>query len=114
MEGLGKHLGFLWGARIGMQRHRGKTGNEHDLERRIEFGGPTGELDTVHLGHHDIGQKQVVGALLDLFECAGALAEGNDGMTGALQSADQKAAHVLVVLSQNDLGHHIPGLFSTY
>jgi hypothetical protein len=33
-----------------MQRHGGKAGDEHDLERGIAFGGALGQFDSVHAG----------------------------------------------------------------
>ena len=84
------------------------------LSDRIELGRPPRQLDAVHLRHDDIGQQQVEGRLLDLLEGARAFAERDDGMAGALQRAHQKPAHILVIFSQNDLGHASPWARARY
>ena len=53
MDRLGQHLGVLRRAGIRIERHGGKTRDEHDLDVRVEFSGAASELNTVHLRHHD-------------------------------------------------------------
>ena len=61
MDRLRQHLGMLGRARIGIQRHRGEAGDEHDLDVGVELGGAAGELDAVHLRHDDVGEQQLEG-----------------------------------------------------
>ena len=88
-----------------MERHRGKAGDEHDLERGIELGGPARQFDAVHLGHDDVGQEQVEAGLLDFLEGAQALAEAGHVVAGLLQRLHQEVPHVVVVFRKQDLRH---------
>ena len=42
MDRLGQDLGVFGSAGVQIERHGGKAGDEHDLDVRIEFGGPAG------------------------------------------------------------------------
>ena len=57
--GLDSTLACFGAAEIRVERHRGKAGDEHDLDVGIEFGGAAGELDAVHFRHHDIGEQEL-------------------------------------------------------
>ena len=59
MDGLGKHLGVLGRGRIGIERHGGEAGDEHDLDVGVELGRAAGEFYPVHLRHDDIGQEEL-------------------------------------------------------
>ena len=106
MEGLGEHLGILGRLGIRVQRHGCKTGDEHDLEVRIELGGPAGQFDAVHFGHDDVGQQQREGFLTQAIIGAGAIVEGADLVAGFFQRLDQKPAHVIVVFSEENFRVH--------
>src|SRR5690348_17863782 len=48
MKRLGEHLGLLWRVRRRMQCDGRETGDEHDLERLVQFHGALGKFDAVH------------------------------------------------------------------
>src|SRR4051812_20197226 len=60
VEGLGEHLGVGCLA-AGPERDRGEAGDEHDADAGRDLRRLLGELDTVHLGHDDVGEEEVEG-----------------------------------------------------
>ena len=59
MKRFGKHFGVLGRFRRGVQCYRGKASDEHDLEGRVEGGGPFREFNAVQTGHYDVGEQEV-------------------------------------------------------
>ena len=105
MEGLGQHL------RVGrhgsvLERDRGEAGDEHDAHRRVQSRGALGKLDSVQLGHDDIGQQQVETLLLEMFERDDAAFARRHGVTGTLQRAREIFAHRAIILGKKDTNHH--------
>src|SRR5215472_12858049 len=105
MDRLGQHLGVFGRGRVGIKRHRGKAGDEHDLDVGVELGGAARELDAVHLGHHDVGEQQLERLLAQPLVGRPAVVVGNDIEAGILQRLDQEAPHVEVVFRKQDFGH---------
>lgn len=97
MEGFGQHLGVFGGMALGVQRNGGKTRDEHDLQRRIEFGGAPGKFDPVHFRHDDIGQQDVENIAFELRMGEIAPSERLDDMPCIFKSFRQKAAHGFIV-----------------
>ncbi|CDX44201.1 hypothetical protein MPLDJ20_60520 [Mesorhizobium plurifarium] len=108
VEGLRQHLGVLGRLGIGIERDRGKAGDEHHLEVGIDLGGAAGKLDAVHLGHDDVGQKQRERFLAQPLIGAGAIVEIAYLVAGAFQRLDEEAAHIVIVFRQQNACHHIP------
>ena len=73
----------------------------------IEFGGAPRQLDAVHFRHHDIGEQQIEGRLLDFLKGAGPFAKGRHMVAGLLQRLHKEAPHVVIVFCQNDLCHGV-------
>ena len=105
VDRLGKHLGVLRRTRVGIERDRGKTGDEHDLDVGIELGGAAREFDAVHLRHDDIGEQQLERLLAQTLIGGKAVVVGHDLVAGVLQRLDQEPAHVDVVFRKQDFGH---------
>ena len=97
VKGLGQHLGVLWGLRFGAERNGGKSGDEHDLQRRIEFRSAPRQLDSIHFRHDDIRQQNVEDVVLKL--CMGKIApsERRNIMSGVFQRFRQETAHRFIV-----------------
>ena len=75
MERLRQDLGILRRVIVGIERNGGETGDEHDLEVRIELARLAREFNAVHLRHDDIGQKQREGLFLQTLVGLKAVAE---------------------------------------
>lgn len=102
MEGFGEDFGIFCRAHVGVQGDSSKTGDEHNLEFGIEFAGAAGQLDAVHLWHHDIGQKESKRFLLKALEGRFTVVEGYDVMTRFGQRALKEAAHGIVVFGEQN------------
>ena len=105
MYGFRQHFGVLGRGGIGIERDRGKAGDEHDLDVGVEFGGAAREFDAVHFRHHDIGQQELVGFFPQPLIGRQAVIVGGHVKTGILQRLDQEAAHIGIVFSQQDFRH---------
>ena len=104
MEGLGEELGLGRGASA-LEGDRGKAGDEHDADRGVDRARLLGQLDPVHLGHDDVGQKQVEMGRLEQRHGLGAAADGLDFITDALQRPLQILAHRRIVFGQENSCH---------
>ena len=82
---------------VGIERDRGKPGDEHDLDIGIEFGGAARQLDAVHLRHDDIGQQQFERLFAQPLIGRQAVVVGHDLEAGILQRLDQESPHVDIV-----------------
>ena len=89
-----------------MQRHGGKAGDEHDLERGIAFGGPLGQLDTVHARHHDVGQQKIEGEALDAFPGFVAVAEKLAPLAVAVHNAGSNRPAPFLKVSAESFEQH--------
>ena len=83
-----------------MQSDGGKAGDEHDLHRRVDFGGAFGQLDAVHAGHNDVGEQQIEAEARQAFIGVFAVAEIGDLVAGADQGLRQELAQGFVVFDQ--------------
>ena len=109
MERLGQDLGLFRGIRLGVERHRGKAGDEHDLHARSHLGRLARQFDPIHDRHHDVGQQKVeTVARGQAIECLVALRERLDLVPRLFKRRGQEAAHRLVVFSQKDFRHRDP------
>ena len=103
--GLERTLAFLGAAEFGVERHRREAGDEHDLDVGIELGGAAGELDAVHLGHHDVGEQELERLLAQPLIGGKPVVVGDHVVAGVLQRLDQKAPHVGVIFGKENLRH---------
>ncbi len=71
----------------GLSATRGKAGDEHHLEVRIELGGAPCQLDAVHFGHDDIAEQQRERLLAQPLIGRFAVVERNHLVAGVLQRA---------------------------
>ena len=68
-------------------------------------GGDAGDLDPIGARHDDVGQQQVVGAVLQRPFGLHPIGAHAHAMARALQGAFQKAAQGGIVLGEEDAGH---------
>ncbi|MEY9461086.1 hypothetical protein ABH973_001499 [Bradyrhizobium ottawaense] len=64
-----------------------------------------GELDAVHLRHHDVGEQHFERLFPQPLIGGHAVVMGRDLKTGVFQRLDQETAHVVVVFSEQDFWH---------
>ncbi len=105
MDRLRQHFGVLGRAGIRIERHGGKARDEHDLDVRIEFGGPAGEFDPVHLRHDDIRQQEFERFLAQSLIGGKTVIVGNHLESSILQRLHQETPHIDIVFGKQDLGH---------
>ena len=98
-------LACLGALEIGIERHRGKAGDEHDLDIGIEFGGAARQLDAVHFRHDDVGEQELERLLAQALVRRQPVVIGHDVETGILQRLHQESAHVDIVFGKQDFGH---------
>ncbi len=108
MKRFRQDLGVFRRFRVGIERHGGKSGYEHDLQVRIDFGGAAGQLYPIHFRHDDIGQEQVERLLAQALICAGAIVEIGHFIAGALQGFHQETAHVFIIFGEQNSRHGFP------
>ena len=107
MKGLGEDPRLA--AHVGaVHRHGREAGDEHDAKLGEELGCAPRKLDAVELWHHDIGEEEVIIVAPDEIERRLAVPYRLDGITRARERPREEAAHVIVVLGEEDAGH---GLF---
>ena len=75
------------------------------LGRWLAGGGDAGDLYAVRPRHDDVGQQQVIGAVLQGVDGVVAILAVDHLMTGALQRTGQETAQRTVVFSQKDARH---------
>jgi hypothetical protein len=63
------------------------------------------QLDAVHLGHDDVGEQKLERLLAHALIGGLAVVVGRHGIARILQRLHEKAAHVVVVFREQDLGH---------
>src|ERR1700730_9345536 len=105
MDRLREHLGIFGRLGIGVERDRGKAGDEHDLDVGVEFGSAARELNPVHLRHNDVGQQKLEGLLAQPLVSGKTVVERDDLVARILQGSHQKAAHVAIIFGKNDFCH---------
>ncbi len=88
-----------------LERHGGEAGDEHYTDRGVDRAGLLGKFDSVHLGHDNVGQEQVVLARLDQWKRLGSAADGLDVIADALQRALQIFAHRRIVFGKENPDH---------
>ncbi|MGY3470756.1 hypothetical protein ACVW0I_007627 [Bradyrhizobium sp. LM6.11] len=71
----------------------------------VEFRSPAGELDAVHLRHHDVGEQHLERLFPEPLIGGHAVVVGRDLKTGVFQRLDQETAHVVVVFGEQDFWH---------
>ena len=103
MEGLGQDLRLFRGIVVGVQRHGGEAGDEHDLDIRVELRRSPRQFDPVHLRHHDIGEKQFERLLAKPVVGRKPVVERRHVVARVLQRLAEEAAHVVVVFREQDL-----------
>ena len=62
-------------------------------------------LDAVDAGHHDIGEQQIVIAVVSLHESGLAVRDRVDRMAGTPQPAAEKSAQLIIVFGEKDPRH---------
>src|SRR5262245_14922281 len=111
---LRKYLGVLGRSAVGIEGDRRESGDEHDLERRVELGCTPGKLDAVHFRHDDVGEQQIEACLLHLLKSARPLCEGRYVVPRPLQRPNQEAPHVVIILCQEYPSHRCSQPRKTY
>ncbi len=104
VEGLGEELCLGRGA-SGLQGHRREAGDEHDPDVWVDGAGFLSELDPVHFGHDNVGQKQVELLAFEQRHRFGAAADRGDFVADSLQRSLQIFAHRRIVFCQKDSRH---------
>jgi len=105
MKWFGQHLGMFGGLGRRMQSDRGKARDEHDFERRLDFGGAFGEFDPVHAGHDDVRQQKIEADELQGLVGLRAVPARGHGVTGAFQRRRQEAPKRIIVFRKKNFGH---------
>ena len=96
---LGENLAHRhFAARV--HRHRGKSGDEQNLQFRARTDGAAGEFDAVDARHHDVGDQQLEFVLVKGGQRGVAIGDGVHVMARTLKRARKKSAHGVVVFSQ--------------
>jgi hypothetical protein len=88
-----------------LQRDRGKAGDEHHPDGRIDRAGLLGELDPVHFRHDNIGQEQIVLPVFEQRHRFGSATDRRDFIADTLQRSLQIFAHRRIVFCQKDSRH---------
>jgi len=101
-----QHLGIRRSL-LRIESDGGEAGNEHDLEIGLQLGGALGHFDAIGARHDDIGQQQVVGALVERQNSRVAIGATDNIIAGALQGARQKAADGILIFGKENFLHRI-------
>ena len=64
------------------------------------------QLDTVHFGHHDIGQQQIEPLFTDQRQRRRSAINGNHLIARALQRPAKIVPHGIIIFGQQDADHH--------
>lgn len=105
MERLGQNFGAGWCRRSARQRDCGKTGNEDNLHRWIEFGAAARKFDPVNAGHDNVRQEQVKDLSLECLKGAFAIFEILNIVSCTPKRRTQESAHRIIVFCQQDFAH---------